>query len=139
MIAKADKENILVPYLAEQVLHNTSMLAHTWIYIILMFISCIILFNSSRNDGHWILILILLCQGQCYFFDSKRHPNKNWTALKSVLNDALRSYYRSRGTHRTYEEFMFHTSFCCKEELHEVNTNLSSYYVMSLMDDYVRT
>lgn len=43
-----------------------------------------------NNDRHWIVIALLPMQGLAYFFDLKRDPQKQWTRLKEVLNDALR-------------------------------------------------
>ena len=66
------------------------------------------LFYFLRSDLHRIVITMLLMHGLAYYFNSKRHPEKQWTRLKNVLNDALAKCKNFRET-TEHSEFKFFT------------------------------
>ena len=63
--------------------------------VLYIFIACrrltyiTIQFSTQRRTMDFNIDVVV--PWQAYFFDSKRHLNKNWTAVKSIVNDALRS------------------------------------------------
>lgn len=57
--------------------------------------------------------------------------------MKTILDDSLLKCYHPVGTLRMHEKFKFHMSFCCKQEQCELRSNMSGYYVRSLMDEFV--
>ena len=95
-------------------------------------------FISLRNDRHWIVIALLPTQGLAYFFDSKRDPQKQWTKLKEVLNDALRKCKNFNNKVTQYSEFKFITSACCYQEPNVRTSHMSGYFAMAVMNDYLK-
>ena len=77
-------------------------------------------------------------QGLAYFFDSKRDPEKQWTKLKEVLNDALRKCKNFNNTVTQYSEFKFITSACCYQEPNVKTSHMSGYFAMAIMDDFLK-
>ena len=95
-------------------------------------------FIVLRSDRHWIIIALLPTQGLAYFFDSKRHPQKQWTRLKKVLNDALTKCKNFRETITEHSKFKFFTSACCYQEQNVKTSHRSGYYAMAIVEDILK-
>ena len=95
-------------------------------------------FIFLHTDRDWIIIALLLTQGLAYFFDSKRHPQKQWTRLKKVLNDALAKCKNIKETITEHSEFKFFTSACCYQEQNVETSHRSGYCAMDIMDDFLK-